>query len=141
MPVIVGDQFTLSIDDKDGNVIDYSPQAQSVEVVYTPTQNVYETLAGPVYKTITKEYEVNVEILADWGTTGGICEALEAAFDDDPDAPLDFTMVVDGASVDTTVTGKVFPKVPAAGGTGNEVGVITLNLIGDINTALSVATA
>ncbi len=141
MPVIVGDQFTLSIDDKDGNVIDYSPQAQSVEVVYTPTQNVYETLAGPVYKTITKEYEVNVEILADWGTTGGICEALEAAFDDDPDAPLDFTMVVDGASVDTTVTGKVFPKVPAAGGTGNEVGVITLNLIGDINTPLAVATA
>jgi hypothetical protein len=141
MPVIVGDQFTLSIDDKDGVVIDYSPQAQSVEVVYTPTQNVYETLAGPVYKTITKEYEVNVEILADWGTTGGICEALEAAFDADPDAPLDFTMVVDGASVDTTVTGKVFPKVPAAGGTGNEVGVITLNLIGDINTPLAVATA
>lgn len=141
MAVIVGDQFSLSIDDKDGVVIDYTVQAQSVEVVYTPTQNVYETLAGPVYRTVTREYEVNVELLADWGTTGGVCEALEAAFDADPDAPLDFTMVVDGASVDTTVTGKVFPKVPGAGGTGNEVGVITLTLTGDINTPLTVATA
>jgi hypothetical protein len=141
MAVIVGDQFTLTIDDKDGTPVDYTVQAQSVEVVYSPTQNVYETLAGPVYVTVTKEYEVNVELLADWGTTGGVCEALEAAFDDDPDAPLDFVMIVDGASVDTTVTGKVLPKVPAAGGTGNEVGVITLNLVGDINTALAVATA
>jgi hypothetical protein len=141
MPVIVGSQFTLEIDDKDGAPVDYTVQAQSVEVVYSPTQNVYESLGGPVYKTIIREYEVNIEMLADWGTSGGVCEALEAAFDDDPDASLDFTMVVDGPTPDTTVTGKVFPKVPAAGGTGNEVTVITLNLVGDINTALSVATA
>jgi hypothetical protein len=141
MPVIVGDQFTLTIDDKLGTPVDYTPQVQSVEVAYNPTQNIYETLAGPVPKTTVREYEVTVEMLADWGTTGGICEALEAAFDDDPDAPLDFEVEVDGASVDTVVTGKVFPKVPAAGGTGNEVTVITFTLVGDVNTPLSVTTA
>ena len=141
MAVITGSEFTLSIDDKDGGVISYSPQTTSVEVTYSPTQEVFETLAGPVYKTTIREYEVAVEFLADWGETGGICEALEAAFDADPDAPLDFSMVGTVGAVATTVTGKVFPKVPGAGGTGNEVTTLSLSLVGDVNTALSVATA
>jgi hypothetical protein len=141
MAVITGSEFTLSIDDKDGAPVDYSPQATSVEVTYTPTQEVFETLAGPVYKTTVRDYEVTIEFLADWGETGGICEALEAAFDDDPDAPLDFVMKGDIGATDTTVTGKVFPKVPGAGGTGNEVTTLTLSLVGDVNTALTVITA
>jgi hypothetical protein len=94
-----------------------------------------------VYKTTIREYEVAVEFLADWGETGGICEALEEAFDTDPDAPLDFAMVGTVGLVATTVSGKVFPKVPAAGGSGNEVTTISLTLVGDVNTALTVATA
>ena len=141
MPVITGSEFTLSIDNSIGTPIDYSPQATSVEVLYSPTQEVFETLGGPVYKTTIREYEVTVDFLADWGETGGICEALEAAFDTDPDAPLDFAMVGTVGLVATTVAGKVFPKVPAAGGTGNEVTTISLTLVGDVNTALTVATA
>jgi hypothetical protein len=141
MPVITGSEFTLSIDNSIGTPIDYSPQATSVEVVYSPTQEVFETLGGPVYKTTIREYEVTVDFLADWGENGGICEALEAAFDTDPDAPLDFAMVGTVGLVATTVAGKVFPKVPVAGGTGNEVTTISLTLVGDVNTALTVATA
>jgi hypothetical protein len=141
MPVITGSEFTLSVDDKDGAAVSYTPQVTSAEVVYTPTQEVFETLGGPVYKTTIREYEVTVELLADWGETGGICEALEAAFDDDPDAPLDFAMVGTVGLVATTVSGKVFPKTPPAGGTGNEVTTISVTLIGDVNTALTVATA
>jgi hypothetical protein len=141
MPVITGSEFTLSIDDTLGAAVDYSPQTTSVEVTYSPTQEVFETLGGPVYKTTIREYEVAVEFLADWGETGGICEALEEAFDTDPDAPLDFAMVGTVGLVATTVSGKVFPKVPAAGGSGNEVTTISLTLVGDVNTALTVATA
>jgi hypothetical protein len=141
MPVITGSEFALSIDDKDGVVVSYTPQVTSVEVTYSPTQEVFETLSGPVYKTTVREYEVAVEMLADWGETGGICEALEAAFDADPDAPLDFTVTGTVGAVVTTVTGKVFPKVPAAGGTGNEVTTASFTLVGDVNTALTVATA
>jgi hypothetical protein len=141
MPVITGSEFTLSIDDDSGTPVDYSPQATSVEVTYSPTQEVFETLGGPVYKTTIREYEVSIEFLADWGETGGICEALEAAFDNDPDAPLDFEMVGTVGAVSTTVTGKVFPKVPGAGGTGNAVTTLSLTLTGDVNTALAVVTA
>ena len=141
MPVITGSEFTLSIDDKDGTPVAFSPQTTNVEVTYSPTQEVFETLGGPVYRTTIREYDVAVDFLADWGETGGLCEALEAAFDDDPDAPLDFTVVGTVGLVVTTVSGKVFPKVPAAGGTGNEVTTISLTLVGDVNTALAVATA
>lgn len=141
MPVITGSEFTLSIDDKLGAAVSYTPQTTSVEVTYTPTQEVFETLGGPVYKTTIREYEVSIEFLADWGETGGICEALEDAFDTDPDASLDFAMVGTVGAVATTVAGKVFPKVPGAGGTGNEVTTLSLTLVGDVNTALTVATA
>jgi hypothetical protein len=141
MPVITGSEFTLSIDNAAGTPVDYTPQVTSVEVTYTPTQEVFETLGGPIYKTTIREYEVAFEFLADWGETGGICEALEAAFDDDPDEPLDFAMVGTVGLVATTVAGKVFPKVPGAGGTGNEVTTLSLTLVGDVNTALTVTTA
>jgi hypothetical protein len=141
MPVITGSEFTLSVDDSAGTPISYTPQVTSVEVTYSPTQEVFETLSGPVYKTTIREYEVAIEFLADWGETGGICEALEAAFDDDPDASLDFAMVGTIGAVATTVAGKVFPKTPGAGGTGNAVTTLSLTLTGDVNTALTVATA
>ena len=141
MPVITGSEITLAIDNSAGTPIDYTPQATSVEVSYSPTQDVFETLSGPVYKTTVREYEVTVEFLADWGETGGLCEALEAAFDTDPDAPLDFSAVGTVGAVATTITGKVFPKVPPMNATGNEVSTISLTFVGDVNTALTVATA
>jgi hypothetical protein len=141
MPVITGSEITLEIDNSAGTAIDYTPQATSVEVSYSPTQEVFETLSGPVYKTTVREYEVTVEFLADWGETGGLCEALEAAFDTDPDAPLDFSAVGTVGAVATTITGKVFPKVPPMNATGNEVSTISLTFVGDVNTALTVATA
>jgi hypothetical protein len=141
MPVITGDSFTLAIDDKDGAAVSFTPQTLSVSVEYAPTQEVFETLAGPVYKTTVREYSVTVEFLADWGETGGLCKALEAAFDDDPDAPLDFAVTGTVGVVVTSVAGKVLPKFPAAGGSGNEVTTISLTLVGDVNTALTVATA
>jgi len=141
MPVITGSEITLEIDDSSGSPVDYTPQATSVELSYSPTQEVFETLSGPVYKTIIREYELTVEFLADWGETGGLCEALEAAFYTDPDAQLDFTMEGTIGSVVTTVTGAVFPKVPPMNATGNEVSTISLTFVGDVNQALTVATA
>jgi hypothetical protein len=141
MPVITGSEITLSIDNTLGTPLDYTPQATSIEVTYTPTQEVFETLAGPVYKTTIREYEVSIEMLADWGKTVSLCGALDAAFDADPDASLDFSVVGTVGLVATTITGKVFPKVPPMNGTGNEVSTVSLTLVGDVNTALTVATA
>jgi hypothetical protein len=40
-----------------------------------------------------------------------------------------------------TVTGKVFPKVPAAGGSGAEVTQFDVTLIGDVNEDLTITAA
>ncbi len=139
--VITGSEVTLTIDDKDGTPVAYSPQVTSVTLTSTAERNVYETLSGPFYKTLVREYELSISGLADWGHTDSVCDALEQAFADDPDAPLDFELVAVNDPNTITVSGKVFPKVPAAGGTGAEVTQFDVTLTGDVNSALSITSA
>jgi hypothetical protein len=139
--VITGSEVTLTIDDKDGTPVSYSPQVTSVTLTSTAERNVYETLSGPFYKTLVREYELSISGLADWGHTDSVCDALEQAFADDPDAPLDFELVAVNDPNTITVSGKVFPKVPAAGGTGAEVTQFDVTLTGDVNSALSITSA
>jgi hypothetical protein len=139
--VITGSEVTLTIDDKDGTPVSYSPQVTSVTLTSTAERNVYETLSGPFYKTLVREYELSISGLADWGYTDSVCDALEQAFADDPDAPLDFELVAVNDPNTITVSGKVFPKVPAAGGTGAEVTQFDVTLTGDVNSALSITSA
>ena len=107
--VITGSEVTLTIDDKDGTPVAYSPQVTSVTLTSTAERNVYETLSGPFYKTLVREYELSISGLADWGYTDSVCDALEQAFADDPDAPLDFELVAVNDPNTLTVSGKVFP--------------------------------
>jgi len=139
--VITGSQVTLTIDDKDGSPVDYTPQVTSVTLTSTADREVYETLSGPFYKTLVREYELAIAGLADWGHTDSVCDALEAAFDDDPDVPLEFELVAVNDPNTVTVKGKVFPKVPAAGGNGAEVTQFDVTLIGDVNEALTITSA
>jgi hypothetical protein len=139
--VITGSEVTLTIDDKDGTPVSYTPQVTSVTLTSTAERNVYETLSGPFYKTLVREYELSISGLADWGYTDSVCDALEQAFADDPDAPLDFELVAVNDPNTITVSGKVFPKVPAAGGTGAEVTQFDVTLTGDVNSALSITSA
>jgi hypothetical protein len=143
MPVITGNQITLRIKetaDPTDPYVTYTPQVTSVTLNYAANQDVFESLAGPVYKTTIVEFTLDVDMLLDWGTTGGICEALEAAFDSDPDGSIDFELkAIDANTV--TVTGKVFPKTPPAGGTGATVTTGTVSFVGDVNTGLNIASA
>jgi hypothetical protein len=140
--VITGSDVTLSIDDKAGNVVSYTPQVTSVTMTSTADRQSWNLLNGGVfYKTIVREYELSISGLADWGHSDSVCDALQEAFEDDPDAPLDFTMTAVNDPNTVTVTGKVFPKVPVAGGTGSEVTTFDVTLVGDVNTALSITSA
>ena len=139
--VITGSQITLTIDDKDGNPVDYTPQVTTATLTSTADRQVFETLSGPFYKTIVREYELSISGLADWGHTDSVCDALEQAFADDPDAGLDFELVAINDPNTVTVTGKVFPQVPGAGGNGAEVTTFDVTLTGDVNTALTISSA
>jgi hypothetical protein len=141
--IITGNELTLTIDSKT-----YAPQVLSVELAVEDTQEVYETLAGPAYKTVTQPFGLNVTMLSDWSVNGGLCASLQgkalgegiAASGRAPDTGVTFTMVQTGPTHSTTFTGKVFPKVPPASGAGADVTEITFTLPGERET-LVVTTA
>jgi hypothetical protein len=140
--VISGTDVALTIDDKTGTPVTFTPQVLSVTLTSEVDRQEFDLINGGVaYKTAVRSYELAISGLADWGHTDSVCDALEEAFADDPDAPLDFSMTLANDPNTITVTGKVFPKVPVAGGTGAEVTEFDVTLIGDVNTALNYASA
>jgi len=131
--VITGSDVTLTI-----NSVVFTPQTLSVTLTSEADRQEYDLVNGGVfYKTIVRSYEMAITGLADWGHTDSVCEALEAAFDSDPDTSLTFSMPIVNSPNTVTVAGKVFPKVPVAGGTGSEVTQFDVTLVGDVNTALT----
>jgi hypothetical protein len=135
--IITGNELTLVIDSED-----YHPQVLSVELEVEDTQEVYETLAGPAYKTVTQPFSINLTMLADWGVSGGLCAKLQGKALGEgtgqsgraPDTGIAFTMTQTGGSHETVFTGNVFPKVPPMGGSGAEVSEITFTLPGERGT-------
>ena len=134
--VITGSEITLTIDD-----VDFKPQVTNVTLTSEAEREVYETLSGPFYKTLVREYELDISGLADWGLEDSVCDALKDAFDADPDEGIEFVMTAVNDPNTVTVTGTVFPKVPAAGGTGAEVTEFEVTLTGDVNEALTITSA
>jgi len=134
--VITGSEVTITIDS-----VDFKPQTTSVTLTSEAEREVYETLSGPFYKTLVREYELDVSGLADWGAEDSVCDALQDAFESDPDKSVTFVMTAINDPNTVTVTGKVFPKVPAAGGSGAEVTEFDVSLTGDVNTALTITSA
>ena len=141
--IITGNELTLVIDTED-----YHPQVLNVELEVEDTQEVFETLAGPAYKTTTQPFALSLTMLADWGEDGGLCSKLQgkalgegtAQAGRAPDTGITFTMTQTGGTHNTVFTGKVFPKVPPMGGTGAEVSEISFELPGERGT-LEVETA
>jgi hypothetical protein len=131
--IITGTDVALTIGGEE-----FEPQTLSVTLTSEADRQEYDLINGGVaYKTIVRSYELAITGLADWGHTDSVCEALEAAFDSDPDISLTFTMPIVNSPNSVTVGGKVFPKVPVAGGTGSEVTQFDVTLVGDVNTALT----
>ncbi len=134
--VITGSEVTITIVS-----VPFTPQVTNVTLTSEAEREVYETLSGPFYKTLVREYELDITGLADWGASGSVCDALQDAFENDPDTSVTFSMTAVNDPNTVTVTGKVFPKVPAAGGTGAEVTEFDVSLTGDVNEALTITSA
>jgi len=131
--VITGRDVTLSID-----LDNFTPQTLSTTLTVDDDQEVYETFGGPVYKTLTQSYTLELEMLADWGSTSSLCEALQAAFDSAPDTSIAFSLVVTGVNNVITFAGEVFPRTPDVSGTGTEASEVTITLPGNVNDTLTI---
>ena len=141
--IITGNELTLTIDSED-----FAPQVLSVDLEVEDTQQVYETLDGPAYKTTTQPFSMNITMLSDWGVENGLCATLQSKALGEgsgqtgraPDTGIAFSMVQVGATRSTTFAGNVFPKVPPANATGAEVSEISFTLPGE-RTTLVVTTS
>ena len=119
---ITGRDLTLTIDGDS-----YDAQASTVTLTVEMNQAVLEVLSGRAYKTIDQTASLSVEMYADWGAAGSLCDALWDAAKAAPDTAVTFSFDANGS----TFTGSCFPNYPAAGGGAVDVLTATVELIVD----------
>lgn len=117
--IITGRDLTLTIASTN-----YDAQATSAVLSNSPTIETYQTLDGKAYKHIDDQWTFDVEMLADWGASGSLCEALWSACESAPNTTLAVSL--------TAVTGAVFafnvmPVFPSVGGTAPDAQTVTLS--------------
>ena len=106
--IITGRDLTLTI-----ATVNYDAQATSATLANSPTVETYQTLDGKAYKHIDDQWTLNLELLADWGATGSLFEAMWTAFTTAPNTALAFTLV---SATGASFAGTAFPVAPTAGG-------------------------
>ena len=117
--VITGRDLALTIDSKA-----YDAQATSVTLTTDVQREAYQTLDGKVRKTIDTSATLAVEMLADWGATGSLCEAMWSAMAT-PDTALAFSFT---AATGAVFTGNVYPGYPTVSGTAPDAQTVSLSL-------------
>jgi hypothetical protein len=109
--VITGRDISLSF----SGGTDIEAQATNAVLTKVNERQVYQTLDGEAYKTTNISATFQLDMLADWGKTNSVCEALWTAAETAPDTDIVITL--------TAATGAVFifnvkPEFPTAGGSG-----------------------
>ena len=117
--IITGRDLTLTIASTA-----YDAQATSATLSNSPTIDTYQTLDGKAYKHIDDQWTFAVEMLADWGASGSLCEALWTATESAPNTTLAVSL--------TAVTGAVFafnvmPVFPSVGGAAPSAQTVSLS--------------
>lgn len=117
--VITGRSITLTIDST-------AFTDQIVSAVLTPSDNAITgvTIGGPYATKGTTTWTLDIEMLADWGATSSICEALWADAEGSSNT-VNVTMVsVSGASFAFSVV----PTFPSVGGPVDGAQTVTLSM-------------
>ena len=117
--VITGRDLVLTI-----ATVNYDAQATSVILSNEHTIETYQTLDGRAYKAIDDQWTLELEMLADWGAAGSLCEALWTACESAPNTTLATSL--------TAATGAVFacnvlPVFPSVGGAAPDAQTVSLS--------------
>ena len=117
--VITGRDLTLTI-----AATNYDAQATSVILSNAPTIDTYQTLDGKAYKHIDDQWTLAVEMLADWGATGSLCEILWGVCESAPNTGISTVLT---AASGATFTFQVLPVFPSVGGTAPDAQTVTMS--------------
>ena len=116
--IITGRDITFTIDSDN-----FDAQATSAILTVDSTINTFQTLDGKAYFTTDSQGSFAVEMLADWGAAGSLCEALWTAASSAPNTALPVVLVADtGASFAFSVQ----PIFPSAGGAAPDAQTVSL---------------
>ncbi len=116
--VITGRDITFTIG---GN--NFDAQATTATLTGDVNRVTYETLDGKSYKVIDNNFTLAVEMLADWGATGSLCEILWAAAESAPNTGINTVFT---AATGAQFTFQVLPSWPTAGGTAPDAQTVSL---------------
>jgi hypothetical protein len=120
--IITGRDVTFTIDGDN-----YDAQATSATLTLELDKQSYQTLDGVAYKVIDQTGTFEIELLADWGATGSLCETLFTNIAADPN--MGYTTVLtaaSGASFTFIAQPMNFPQVS---GSGNEAQTVSLTFM------------
>ena len=104
----------------------YDGQATSATLANSPTVETYQTLDGKAYKHIDDQWTLDVSMLADWGVTSSLCEALWTACETAPNTALAVSMT---ATTGAVFTFNVMPVFPSVGGAAPDAQTVDLSFI------------
>jgi hypothetical protein len=110
--VITGRDISLSFT----GGTDIEAQATSAVLTKTNLRETFQTLDGEAYKTTNVEASFALSMLADWGKTGSVCEALWSAAET-PDTTISVTLT---AATGAQFVFPILPEFPTAGGAGTD---------------------
>ncbi|CAB4194889.1 hypothetical protein UFOVP1281_8 [uncultured Caudovirales phage] len=117
--IITGRDVSFTIDSDQ-----YSSQATSAILTVDTTINTYQTLSGKAYFTTDTQGTFAVEMLADWGAAGSLCQALWDAAIAAPNTPLAVSLT---AETGTVFVFTVQPIQPSVGGTAPDAQTVSLS--------------
>ena len=106
--------------------VNYDAQTTAVTLVNAPVITTYQTLDGKAYKHIDDQWTLNIELLADWGATGSLCEGLWNATESAPNTGI--TTVLTAAS-GAVFTFSVLPVFPSAGGAAPDAQTVSMSFV------------
>ena len=119
--IITGRDLTLTIASTN-----YDAQATSAVLSNSPTVSTYQTLDGKAYKHIDDQWTLDIEMLADWGASGSLCEALWTAWESAPNTTLAVSLT---AATGAVFTCNVMPVVPSIGGAAPDAQTVSLSFV------------
>lgn len=117
--IITGRDITFTIDSDN-----FDAQATSATLTVDSTINTYQTLDGKAYYTTDTQGTFAVEMLADWGSVGSLCEALWTAATSAPNTALPVSLTADTGAI---FAFSVQPILPSAGGTAPDAQTVSLS--------------
>jgi len=106
--IVTGRDITFTL-----NSVNYDAQTTAVTLVNAPVITTFQTLDNKAYKHIDDQWTLNISLLADWGATSSLFEAMWTAFTSSPNTALAFTLI---SATGASFAGNVFPVAPTAGG-------------------------